>query len=172
MAFIGHRREVVVKRILYELKKAKEKLHLLEGFKMAVENIDEVVSLIKSAENATTARERLMESYSLSAKQSQAILEMRLQRLTGLEREKIINDYNKTKEEIARLEEILGSQKLIRKVIKEEFDDILDRYNDERKTAIVSKASEIFIEDLIKERRKYRDHYPQRIYKKNAGRYL
>lgn len=149
-AFIDHRREVVIRRTVFELKKAKEKAHILEGLKTAVENIDEIVELIKKSEGPSQAKEKLMATYGLSVIQSQAILDMRLQRLTGLERDKIIADYEAIMKEIARLEEILDSEDLIRGIIKTEFQEILETYGDERKTDIVAKADEIQIEDLVK----------------------
>ena len=151
LAFIDHRREIVIKRVLYELSRAKEKIHILEGLKKATENIDGVVDLIKKSENPGLARGRLSEKYHLSRKQAQAILEMRLQRLTGLERGKIMDDYRETKAEIQRLEEILESEERVRSIIRSEFDEILENYGDERKTVIASDRDEIIMEDLIKE---------------------
>ncbi len=150
LAFIDHRREVVIRRTVFELKKAKEKAHILEGLKTAVENIDSLVEMIKTSEGPAQAKTRLMSSYSLSEIQAQAILEMRLQRLTGLERDKIIADYENIMKEIARLESILGSEDLVKKIICEEFDQIIENYSDERKTEIVARAGEIQIEDLVK----------------------
>tara|TARA_R110002072_G_scaffold288917_1_gene455445 strand:+ start:121933 stop:124392 length:2460 start_codon:yes stop_codon:yes gene_type:complete len=151
LCFVDHRREVVIRRTVFELKKAKEKAHILEGLKTAVENIDEIVEMIKKSEGPVQAREKLMSNFSLSVIQSQAILDMRLQRLTGLERDKIIADYEAIMNEIARLEEILGSEALIKGIIKDEFTEILESYGDERRTDIVGKADEIQIEDLVKE---------------------
>ncbi len=149
--FIDHRREVVIRRTVFELKKAKEKAHILEGLKVAVENIDAVVELIKKSEGPADAKSKLMSTYSLSAIQAQAILDMRLQRLTGLERDKIIADYEAIMKEIARLEEILNSEDLIRGIIKDEFQEIIEKYGDERRTQIVAKADEIQLEDLVKQ---------------------
>ncbi|MCF8058097.1 MAG: DNA gyrase subunit A [Bacteriovoracaceae bacterium] len=151
LAFIDHRREVVIRRTVFELKKAKEKAHILEGLKTAVENIDELVELIKKSEGPAQARQKLMSTYSLSEIQSQAILDMRLQRLTGLERDKIIADYEAIMKEIARLESILQSEDLIKGIIKDEFNEILESYGDERRTDIIAKADEIQIQDLVKE---------------------
>ena len=150
-AFIDHRREVVIRRTVYELKKAKEKAHILLGLKTAVENIDAVVEMIKTSEGPAQAKERLMSTYQLSEIQSQAILDMRLQRLTGLERDKIVADYNAIMEEIARLEGILASEDKVRDIIKDEFTEILESYGDDRKTEIVAKADEIQLEDLVKQ---------------------
>ena len=148
--FIDHRREVVIRRTVFELKKAKEKAHLLEGLKIAVENIDQVVEMIKTAAGPKEAKEKLRETFELSDKQAQAILDMRLQRLTGLERDKIIKDYNEIMALIKSLEEILGSEDLIKGIIKDEFNEIKENYGDERRTKIVAKADEIQLEDLVK----------------------
>jgi DNA gyrase subunit A len=148
--FIDHRREVIIRRTMYELKKAKARAHILEGLKTAVENIDAIVELIKKSEGPAQAKAGLMSTYELSDIQAQAVLDMRLQRLTGLERDKIVADYEAIMKEIARLEEILGSEDLIRGIIKDEFNEIRENYGDERKTEIIAKTDEIQIEDLIK----------------------
>ena len=149
--FIEHRREIVIRRTVYELKKAKERAHILEGLKIAVENIDAIVELIKKSEGPLQAKEKLMGTYKLSEIQAQAILDMRLQRLTGLERDKIIKDYNEIMKEIARLESILSSEDLITGIIRQEFVEILENYGDKRRTEIVAKADEINMEDLVKQ---------------------
>lgn len=148
-SFIDHRREIVIRRTQYELKKAKEKAHILEGLKIAVENIDEIVELIKKSEGPKEAKTQLMSRFSLSVIQAQAVLDMRLQRLTGLERDKIIADYEAVMNRIKELEEILASDVLIRGIIKSEFDKILEDYGDERRTQIVHSEEDIEIEDLI-----------------------
>ena len=149
-AFIDHRREVVIKRTIFELKKARERAHILMGLKVAVENIDEVVTTIRRAPSPVEAKGELIIVFSLSEKQAQAILEMRLQRLTGLERDKIIQEYKEMIEEIARLEGILDSEDLIKEIIKHEFSEVLEKYGDERRTKIVAASDEIIMEDLIK----------------------
>ncbi|MCP5467976.1 MAG: DNA gyrase subunit A [Deltaproteobacteria bacterium] len=149
--FLDHRREVVVRRTMYELRKAEERAHILEGLKIAVENIDEVVELIKKSENPPAAKTALMERFLLSAIQAQAILEMRLQRLTGLERDKIIQEYEEILALIKELKELLGSEKLIFKVISDELKEILKKYGDERRTEIIGAQKEISIEDLIQD---------------------
>ena len=149
--FIDHRREIVIRRTVYELKKAKERAHILEGLKIAVENIDAIVELVKKAEGPVQAKTKLMSTYSLSDIQAQAILDMRLQRLTGLERDKIIKDYNDIMKEIARLEGILQSDELITGIIRDEFREILENFGDKRRTEIVAKADEIQMEDLVKQ---------------------
>lgn len=148
--FIEHRREIVIRRTTYELKKAKERAHILEGLKVAVENIDAIVEMIKKSEGPAQAKDSLMQTYSLSAIQAQAILDMRLQRLTGLERDKIIADYEAIMKEIFRLEGILGSEEEIKTIIRAEFVEIRENYGDERRTEIIAQADEIQAEDLIK----------------------
>ncbi len=148
--FIEHRREIVIRRTTYELKKAKERAHILEGLKIAVENIDEIVSMIKAAEGPAQAKDQLMQRFTLSTIQAQAILDMRLQRLTGLERDKIVADYEAIMKEIFRLEGILGSEEQISSIIRTEFAEIKENYGDERRTEIIAQADEIQMEDLIK----------------------
>lgn len=150
-SFIDHRREVVLRRTAYELRKAKERAHILEGLKTAVENIDAIVELIKKAENPGVAKASLIQRYELSEIQAQAILDMRLQRLTGLERDKIIKDYEDVMSLIADLESILASEKRVNDIIKTEFQEVLEKYGDERRTEIIAKADEIMVEDLVKE---------------------
>ncbi len=148
--FIEHRREIVIRRTTYELKKAKERAHILEGLKIAVENIDEIVAMIKAAEGPAQAKDQLMQRFTLSTIQAQAILDMRLQRLTGLERDKIVADYEAIMKEIFRLEGILGSEDQISSIIRTEFAEIKENYGDERRTEIIAQADEIQMEDLIK----------------------
>jgi DNA gyrase subunit A len=148
--FVEHRREIVIRRTTYELKKAKERAHILEGLKIAVENIDEIVELIKRAEGPAQAKDQLMHRFTMSAIQAQAVLDMRLQRLTGLERDKIIADFEAVMKEIARLEGILGSEEQIKNIIRGEFVEIRENYGDNRKTEIIAQADEIQMEDLIK----------------------
>lgn len=148
--FIEHRREIIIRRTTYELKKAKERAHILEGLKIAVENIDAIVEMIKKSEGPAQAKEKLMSAYALSTIQAQAILDMRLQRLTGLERDKIIADYELIMKEIHRLESILGSEEEIKAIIQGEFTEIRENYGDKRRTEIIAQADEIQMEDLIK----------------------
>jgi DNA gyrase subunit A len=149
--FIQHRREVVVRRTKYDLRKAEERAHILLGLKIALENLDAVIALIKASTNPEEAKKGLVREFKLSAIQAQAILEMRLQRLTGLERDKIIAEYDEVLKEIARLTEILGSDALVMKIIKDELLALKAEYGDVRRTEIVAQASEIEIEDLIKD---------------------
>jgi len=149
--FIQHRREVVVRRTKYDLRKAEERAHILLGLKIALDNLDAVIVLIKASANPEEARTGLVREFKLSEIQAQAILEMRLQRLTGLERDKIIAEYEDVLKEIARLSEILGSEALVMKIIRDELLVIKEEYGDVRRTEIIAQASEIDIEDLIKD---------------------
>ena len=151
MNFILFRKEVIVKRTTFDLNKAKDRLHILEGLKIAIDNIDDVIKLIKRSKNATEAKEGLMNKYNLSEKQSQGILDMKLQKLTGLEMDKIREEYNETLKLIERLKQILESDIEQFKIIKEEFKEIKENYGDERKTKIIREDGDIDIEDLIKD---------------------
>ncbi len=149
--FLQHRREVVTRRSLFELKKAEARAHILEGLKKAIDQIDAIIATIKASKAPKEARERLMDRFDLSEEQAQAILEMRLQRLTNLEQRKIVEEYEETIKLINRLKDILASERLMLNVIKEELVSIRDTYGDERQTEIVDVAPEIKIEDLIAE---------------------
>lgn len=149
--FLQHRRDVVIRRTRFELRKAEERAHILEGLKIALDHLDEIISLIRSSKSPEEAKAELMTRFPLTEVQSQAILDMKLQRLTGLEREKIINDYRDTSKEIERLKAILASDALIAKIIKDELLDIKSRYADERRTEITEETKEITLEDLITE---------------------
>ncbi len=149
--FIQHRREVVIRRTRFDLRKAEERAHILLGLKIALENLDAVIALIKASANPEEAKTGLIREFKLSEIQSQAILDMRLQRLTGLERDKIIAEYEETLKEIARLNEILASDALVMKIIKDELLALKAEYGDPRRTEIVAATSEIDIEDLIKD---------------------
>lgn len=149
--FIDHRKEVVVRRTVYELRKAEERAHILEGLKIAVENIDEVVALIKKSKTPPDAKAALIKRFKLSEIQSQAILDMRLQRLTGLERDKIIQEYKEILALIKDLKDILKSEARIFKIISDELTEVRKKYGDERRTQIIAAQKEISIEDLIQE---------------------
>lgn len=149
--FLHHRRDVILRRTRFDLRKAEEKAHILEGLKIALDHLDEIIALIRNSSNAEEARYGLTTKYPLSQIQAQAILEMRLQRLTGLERDKIIKDYNDTIADIARLKEILGSEALVSQIIREELLDVKARFGDERRTEIVAATTELTLEDLITE---------------------
>jgi len=149
--FLQHRREVVIKRTKFDLRKAEERAHILLGLKIALDNLDAVIALIKASKNPEEAKTGLVREFKLSEIQAQAILEMRLQRLTGLEREKIITEYEEVLKEIARLNEILSSDSLVMKIIRDELMALKAEYGDERRTEIVAHTTEIGIEDLIKD---------------------
>lgn len=150
--YLAHREDVVVKRTQFDLRKAEERAHILEGFRIALENIDEIVALIKRSENPETARLGLMETFKLSERQAQAILDMRLQRLTGLERQKIEDEYQQLLKTIAELKAILGDRGLVLKIIKDELAETKAKYGDERRTEIVAQVATSFeAEDLIAE---------------------
>ncbi|MBU1209277.1 MAG: DNA gyrase subunit A [Proteobacteria bacterium] len=149
--FINHRKEVVTRRSQFELGKAEANAHILEGLKIALDNLDRVISLIRSSKTPQDAKEGLMAKFSLSEAQAQAILEMRLQRLTNLEREKINEEYKEVIQLIARLREILSNERLLFNLIGEELQEIKERYGDERRTLIIEEAQEINLEDLIVE---------------------
>ena len=149
--FIKHRQNIVRKRVEYDLKQATDKAHLLEGLIIALENIDSVIKLIKAAKTAQEAKARLIEQYDLSDKQAQAILEMRLHRLTGLEQEKVRGEHSKLQQLIKILKEILGSEKKIFDIIKHELSELKDKYGDDRRTQIVeTSAVDLDEETLIK----------------------
>ncbi|MBL7715905.1 MAG: DNA gyrase subunit A [Bdellovibrionales bacterium] len=149
-AFVEHRKDVVIRRTIYDLKKAEARAHILEGLKRAVENIDEVISLIKASKAPDEAKTSLISRFSFSEIQAQAILDMRLQRLTGLEREKIIDEYKQVMILIEELKKILGSEKLVFEIVKKELIEVRERFGDERRTEIVAgETAEFEDEDLI-----------------------
>jgi len=147
--FINHRRDVVRRRCIFELNKAKERAHILEGLLIALENLDEVISLIRSSASPEEARDGLIEKFELSLEQAKAILDMRLQKLTGLERDKIKDEHEELLEKIARLEAILASEQEILNIVKEELAEIKEKFGDARRTEISSEDIELDIEDLI-----------------------
>ncbi len=149
--FLDFRKEVIRKRTAFELKEAERKAHILEGLKIALDHLDAVIALIRKAKNPAEAKAQLISTFSFSPVQAQAILEMRLQRLTNLEREKIQQDYLEIIKTIERLKQILSSEALILNLIKEELIDIKTRYGDERRTEIIEDTTEIQLEDLIVE---------------------
>lgn len=149
--FLQHRRDVVLRRTRFELRKAQERAHILEGLKIALDHLDEIIALIRGSKSPDEAKKGLMSGYPLSEIQAQAILDMKLQRLTGLEREKIISEYKETIKEIERLTAILGSEELVSKIIKDELLEIKTKYADKRRTEITEDTGELTIEDLITE---------------------
>jgi len=148
-AFIDHRKDVVTRRTAYDLRKAEERLHILEGYRIALDNLDAVIGLIRNAADPKVAKDGLMTNFGLSEIQAQAILDLRLQRLTGLERDKIMEEHRETVELIAKLRAILADEREIYKIIVEELKEIKKNYGDERRTKIVDRSEEISIEDLI-----------------------
>lgn len=149
--YLEHQKVVIVRRTKFELEKAQARAHILEGLIIALDNIDEVVELIKKSPDAPTAREGLMTRFGLSDKQAQAILDMRLQRLTGLEREKIQSEYDKLLERIAYFNQILATPQMVLDIIKEEMLEIKAKYADERRTEITFSADDIDLDELIQE---------------------
>ena len=149
--FITHRKEIVTKRCLYELRKAEERAHILEGLKIALDNLDRVIALIRGSETPKEAKEGLIHEFSFSPIQAQAILDMRLHRLTGLERDKINEEYSELLKTIARLKEILANERMILALIVEELKELKDTYGDDRRTEIIADTEEIELEDLIAE---------------------
>jgi DNA gyrase subunit A len=149
--FILHRKEIVIRRTRYDLNKAEARAHILEGLKVALDNLDDVVALIRQSRSPVEAKEGLIERYELTPSQAQAILDMRLQRLTGLEREKIVEEYKNLLKDIARFQEILANERLVLNIIKDELGEIKNEFGDARYTEIVEKTKEIRIEDMIME---------------------
>lgn len=149
--FIEFRKEVIIRRTWFELRQAEERAHILEGLKIALDHIDEIIELIRSSSAPAQAKERLMQRFELSEAQAQAILDMRLQRLTGLERDKINEEYLDTIKRIERYHQILENERLVLELIVEELTEIKNKYADQRRTEIVETAEEIRIEDMIVE---------------------
>jgi DNA gyrase subunit A len=149
--FLAHRRTVVLRRTAFQLRRAEERGHILEGLKIALENLDAIIELIKSAPNPKEARAQLVEQYGLSEKQAQAILDMRLQRLTGLERQKILEEYRDILEEIARLRKILEDETLLMSLVRQELLQLKADYGDGRRTEIVQDVQELDLIDYITE---------------------
>ena len=149
--YIDFQKDVVTRKTRYQLNKAQERAHILEGLRIALDHIDEVINLIRSSSTVPEARIGLIDRFGLSEKQAQAILDMKLHRLTGLERKKIDEEYESLMKDIAGYNEILGNNEVLLKVIKDDLIRIKGKYNDERKTEIVPQYAEIELEDLIKE---------------------
>lgn len=149
--FLDHRKEIVIRRTRFELKKAQERLHILEALKKALDHLDDIISLIRGSVSPDAAREGLISRYNFTQIQAQAILDMKLQRLTGLEREKLIEEYQETIKKIEYLKSILASDQLVKKIIKEELQGVKERFHDPRRTEIIPETGEIKLEDLITE---------------------
>lgn len=176
--FLSHRKSVVIRRTIFELEKARARAHILEGLRIALGNIDEIVALIRAAADPKVAKEQLCARFSLSEIQAQAILDMRLQRLTGLERDKIENEYAELQKEIAHLSEILKSETLLNGIIKEELLEVKSKFSSKRRTEIVDDYEALDVEDLIPNEsvvvtmshRGYVKRVPVRLYEKqNRG---
>ncbi len=147
--FVEHRHEVVIRRTKFELAEAERRAHILEGYLIALDNLDEVISLIRNSKDPDEAKEGLISRFALSEIQAKAILEMRLQRLTGLERDKILQEYKEIKELIDRLNAILNDESLRMQIIKDELTEIQERYGDARRTLVVHSDDDITMEDMI-----------------------
>ncbi len=149
--YVDHRKEIVIRRTKYDLKKAEDRAHILEGLKIALKNLDRIIKIIKQSKDPQVAKTRLMDRFDLSDRQAQAILEMQLQRLTNLEREKIDKEYKELIKKIEILKGILVSEKKVLQIIKDESLDLKKRFGDERRTEIIGEFKELDIEDLIAE---------------------
>lgn len=149
--YLEHQKEIIVRRTRYDLAKAEDKAHILEGLRIALDNLDEVIRLIRGSKTGVEAKEGLMTRFGLSERQSQAILDMRLQRLTGLERDKILLDYEETIKIIEQLKAILASEHLVREIIKEELLEIKEKFDNPRRTLIEEDVNEMNMEDYIEE---------------------
>ncbi len=147
--FIGHRKDVITRRTQYDLRKAEERAHLLEGYRIALDHIDEVIEIVRSSQTTDEAKTRLSERFSLSDIQAQAIVDMRLRTLVGLERQKIEDEYNELMKTIADLHDILGDERRVAQIIKGETLEIKKRYGDDRRTDVQPAENEISMEQLI-----------------------
>ncbi len=149
--YLDHQKEIIIRRTQFDLNKAEDRAHIVEGLRIALDNIDEIINIIRGSKEESIAKEKLMENFGLSERQAQAILDMRLRRLTGLEREKLEEEYESLIKEINRLKEILSNERLIYQVIKDELLEIKEKHGDRRRTRIMPSADEIDIEDMIEE---------------------
>ncbi|HEY4394765.1 MAG TPA: DNA gyrase subunit A [Polyangia bacterium] len=147
--YVAHRRDVVTRRTLFDLRQARDRMHILEGLKIAVDNIDAVIDLIRSSKDTEAAKAGLIQSFDLSARQAQAILDMRLAKLTGLERDALVAEIKEVAALIAHLEEILGSEKVLMKVVTDELEAVKKEFGDDRRTEISDADVEIDVEDMI-----------------------
>lgn len=149
--YVAHQKEIIVRRTKFDLKKAEARAHILEGYRIALDNIDEVIQIIRESRDAKIAKTHLMDRFALTDIQAQAILDMRLQRLTGLEREKIEAEYAELMKKIAEYKAILADEKLVLGIIKDELTEIKDKYGDDRRTSFDIDVEDFDVEDLIKE---------------------
>lgn len=150
--YLRHQQDIVIRRTKFDLRKAEERAHILEGLRIAMDHIDEIVALIRASKDRSEARERLMERFGLSDIQAKAIVDMRLGQLTGLEREKIEAEYAELQEKIKTYKEILGSEELVYQIIKEELIAIRDKFGDDRRTKLQPSADDILLADMIEEK--------------------
>ena len=149
--YLEHQKEIIVRRTKYDLNKAEERAHIVEGLRIALDNIDQIIKIIRGSSDDQSAKIALIETFGLSEKQAQAILDMRLRRLTGLERDKLEEEYENLIKLINRFREILASERLVLNIIKEELVEIKEKYGDLRRTRIMPSANEINMEDMIEE---------------------
>ncbi len=147
--YINHRKEVIVRRTQYQHDKAEERAHILEGFKIALKNLDAIIRIIRSSKDRQTARDELTKTFKLTERQAGAILDMRLYQLTGLERDKVENEYRELLKKIAYLKSVLDSPQLVRQLIKEELEDLKNRFADPRRTDIIEAENDLRVEDLV-----------------------
>ncbi len=150
-SYISHRKEMIIKRTIFDKEKAEARAHILEGLKIALKNLDKIIRIIKKSKNPETAKAELIKKFKLSDKQAQAILEMQLQRLTGLEREKIDREYKELIKKIEMLSAILASEKKVLNIIKEELSEVNKKFGDERRTELMGEAEDLEMEDLIQD---------------------
>lgn len=149
--YIDHQKDVIIRRTKFDLNKAEARAHILDGLRVAIDNLDEVIKIIRSSKSEAVAKEGLIERFSLTEKQAQAIVDMRLGRLTALEREKLENEYKELMEKIKYFKDILANEFMVLNIIKDELNEIKNKYGDERKTNIIHDESDIDLEDLIEE---------------------
>ncbi|TYQ14744.1 UNVERIFIED_CONTAM: DNA gyrase subunit A [Acetivibrio alkalicellulosi] len=149
--YINHQKDIIVRRTKFDLNKAEARAHILEGLKVAIDNLDEVIKIIRGSKSEALAKEALMERFSFSERQAQAIVDMRLGRLTALEREKLENEYRELLEKIKYFKDILANEYMVLNIIKDELNEIKHKYADDRRTQIIADESDIDIEDLIEE---------------------
>jgi DNA gyrase subunit A len=149
--YVEHRKDIIVKRTIFEKEKAEARAHILEGLKIALKNLDRIISIIKKSKDPESARKELIKKFDLSEKQAQAILEMQLQRLTNLEREKIDKEYKELIKKIEYLRSILASEKKILGIVKDELADISKKFADERRTELMAEVEDLEMEDLIQQ---------------------
>jgi len=170
--YIAHQKEVILRRTKFDLDKAEARAHILEGLQIAIDNLDEVIRIIRGSQNEPEAKEKLIARFGLSEKQAQAIVEMRLGRLTGLERLKLEEEYRELAVKIEYYKSVLGNEHLALGIVKDELLEIKAKYGDERRTEIQLDEEDIDIEDLNSGRGNGSNAHALRLYKEDAGRYI